>query len=211
MPPKVPPQSDALYLLAVATMGESMVLMLSNRDTAATILRYLALLCEQIWAGGSASSLEALLAAPEYTAAAAMLRAGVVRPLDGVRRSAQEVRPGLYISGKGPPMQPTLCRHLGITHILRCFAKQEKTEPPTSSKTSSACLWASMGGAWSSSRGERILPAPIAVSYTHLRAHETPEHLVCRLLLEKKKNNNQQTIPHNKHTVTAQPTQIITY
>eukprot|EP00658_Telonema_sp_P-2_P017467 TRINITY_DN16788_c0_g1_i2.p2 TRINITY_DN16788_c0_g1~~TRINITY_DN16788_c0_g1_i2.p2 ORF type:complete len:117 (+),score=2.61 TRINITY_DN16788_c0_g1_i2:517-867(+) len=28
----------------------------------------------------------------------------------------------------------------------------------------------------------------LAVSYTHLRAHETPEHLVCRLLLEKKKN-----------------------
>src|SRR5678815_3042916 len=26
---------------------------------------------------------------------------------------------------------------------------------------------------------------PSAVSYTHLRAHETPEHLVCRLLLEK--------------------------
>eukprot|EP00658_Telonema_sp_P-2_P058542 TRINITY_DN47039_c0_g1_i1.p2 TRINITY_DN47039_c0_g1~~TRINITY_DN47039_c0_g1_i1.p2 ORF type:complete len:106 (-),score=19.80 TRINITY_DN47039_c0_g1_i1:91-408(-) len=25
------------------------------------------------------------------------------------------------------------------------------------------------------------------VSYTHLRAHETPEHLVCSLLLEKKK------------------------
>src|SRR5678815_4259229 len=24
------------------------------------------------------------------------------------------------------------------------------------------------------------------VSYTHLRAHETPEHLVCRLLLEKR-------------------------
>ena len=30
-----------------------------------------------------------------------------------------------------------------------------------------------------------------AVSYTHLRAHETPEHLVCRLLLEKKKYNQQ--------------------
>src|SRR5678816_163310 len=27
----------------------------------------------------------------------------------------------------------------------------------------------------------------IPVSYTHLRAHETPEHFVCRLLLEKKK------------------------
>ena len=30
--------------------------------------------------------------------------------------------------------------------------------------------------------------AYMAVSYTHLRAHETPEHIVCRLLLEKKKN-----------------------
>ena len=30
-------------------------------------------------------------------------------------------------------------------------------------------------------------PGTAAVSYTHLRAHETPEHLVCRLLLEKKK------------------------
>src|SRR5678815_5710237 len=29
-------------------------------------------------------------------------------------------------------------------------------------------------------RGRSITP----VSYTHLRAHETPEHLVCRLLLE---------------------------
>eukprot|EP00658_Telonema_sp_P-2_P033965 TRINITY_DN24838_c0_g1_i6.p1 TRINITY_DN24838_c0_g1~~TRINITY_DN24838_c0_g1_i6.p1 ORF type:complete len:102 (+),score=26.07 TRINITY_DN24838_c0_g1_i6:133-438(+) len=29
------------------------------------------------------------------------------------------------------------------------------------------------------------------VSYTHLRAHETPEHLVCRLLLEKKKKKNE--------------------
>eukprot|EP00658_Telonema_sp_P-2_P019451 TRINITY_DN17683_c0_g1_i5.p1 TRINITY_DN17683_c0_g1~~TRINITY_DN17683_c0_g1_i5.p1 ORF type:complete len:112 (+),score=41.55 TRINITY_DN17683_c0_g1_i5:30-365(+) len=34
---------------------------------------------------------------------------------------------------------------------------------------------------------EKIYPVLNAVSYTHLRAHETPEHLVCRLLLEKKK------------------------
>src|SRR5674536_389885 len=36
---------------------------------------------------------------------------------------------------------------------------------------------------------ERILDGSecLPVSYTHLRAHETPEHLVCRLLLEKKK------------------------
>ena len=31
------------------------------------------------------------------------------------------------------------------------------------------------------------IPAPKAVSYTHLRAHETDSYLVCRLLLEKKK------------------------
>src|SRR5678816_4730714 len=31
---------------------------------------------------------------------------------------------------------------------------------------------------------ERARHGPGAVSYTHLRAHETPEQLVCRLLLE---------------------------
>eukprot|EP00658_Telonema_sp_P-2_P014734 TRINITY_DN1561_c0_g1_i12.p1 TRINITY_DN1561_c0_g1~~TRINITY_DN1561_c0_g1_i12.p1 ORF type:complete len:138 (+),score=30.74 TRINITY_DN1561_c0_g1_i12:537-950(+) len=36
----------------------------------------------------------------------------------------------------------------------------------------------------------RILRSRTPVSYTHLRAHETPEHLVCRLLLEKKKKKN---------------------
>ena len=40
--------------------------------------------------------------------------------------------------------------------------------------------------------------ASASVSYTHLRAHETPEHLVCRLLLEKKKTYTyQQDICHN--------------
>ena len=32
-----------------------------------------------------------------------------------------------------------------------------------------------------------LLDSIMAVSYTHLRAHETREDLVCRLLLEKKK------------------------
>eukprot|EP00657_Telonema_sp_P-1_P007530 TRINITY_DN27475_c0_g1_i1.p1 TRINITY_DN27475_c0_g1~~TRINITY_DN27475_c0_g1_i1.p1 ORF type:complete len:143 (+),score=44.10 TRINITY_DN27475_c0_g1_i1:87-515(+) len=32
-----------------------------------------------------------------------------------------------------------------------------------------------------------VLASPMAVSYTHLRAHETVLDLVCRLLLEKKK------------------------
>src|SRR5678816_4615979 len=34
-------------------------------------------------------------------------------------------------------------------------------------------------------RARMVLAGTPAVSYTHLRAHETPEHLVCRLLLEK--------------------------
>src|SRR5665254_20283 len=34
---------------------------------------------------------------------------------------------------------------------------------------------------------QKIEHKPDTVSYTHLRAHETPEHLVCRLLLAKKK------------------------
>ena len=40
-----------------------------------------------------------------------------------------------------------------------------------------------------------------AVSYTHLRAHETPEHLVCRLLLEKKKYIHEHTCDytHARH------------
>src|SRR5665254_22613 len=39
-----------------------------------------------------------------------------------------------------------------------------------------------------------------AVSYTHLRAHETPEQLVCRLLLEKK-NNGGSTIVFNEYKI----------
>ena len=35
-----------------------------------------------------------------------------------------------------------------------------------------------------------VLPILNAVSYTHLRAHETVLDLVCRLLLEKKKNTS---------------------
>ena len=34
------------------------------------------------------------------------------------------------------------------------------------------------------------LATPLAVSYTHLRAHETVLDLVCRLLLEKKNKKN---------------------
>ena len=39
----------------------------------------------------------------------------------------------------------------------------------------------------------RTVAMVVAVSYTHLRAHETVLDLVCRLLLEKKNNNNPKT------------------
>ena len=38
--------------------------------------------------------------------------------------------------------------------------------------------------------GLLVTASLIPVSYTHLRAHETRHDLVCRLLLEKKKNKN---------------------
>ena len=47
-------------------------------------------------------------------------------------------------------------------------------------------------------RASEIVRAQMTpVSYTHLRAHETPEHLVCRLLLEKKKH----TFPHTVYNI----------
>eukprot|EP00658_Telonema_sp_P-2_P075471 TRINITY_DN65021_c0_g1_i1.p1 TRINITY_DN65021_c0_g1~~TRINITY_DN65021_c0_g1_i1.p1 ORF type:complete len:142 (-),score=14.62 TRINITY_DN65021_c0_g1_i1:73-498(-) len=48
-----------------------------------------------------------------------------------------------------------------------------------------ACRWG---------RRDRLILHLTPVSYTHLRAHETPEHLVCRLLLEKKKKTNDHNI-----------------
>ena len=43
-----------------------------------------------------------------------------------------------------------------------------------------------------------VSAALVAVSYTHLRAHETGRNLVCRLLLEKKKKNNKNKQPRHK-------------
>ena len=46
------------------------------------------------------------------------------------------------------------------------------------------------GGRGDGERGEAFAAA---VSYTHLRAHETVLELVCRLLLEKKKKKEEET------------------
>ena len=46
------------------------------------------------------------------------------------------------------------------------------------------------------------------VSYTHLRAHETPEHLVCRLLLEKKNNQKVHIVNYDQLYITRHPAYI---
>src|SRR5450756_2689927 len=53
-------------------------------------------------------------------------------------------------------------------------------------------------------RADRLLDplgqqSKVAVSYTHLRAHETRHDIVCRLLLEKKKKTKT-TINQTQHT-----------
>src|SRR5678815_5742672 len=68
------------------------------------------------------------------------------------------------------PPRSTLDRSSAASDVY----KRQGPCPPLMRRAAAA--WAHSPARW---------PAP--VSYTHLRAHETPEHLVCRLLLEKKK------------------------
>ena len=52
---------------------------------------------------------------------------------------------------------------------------------------------------------EVLSASRLAVSYTHLRAHETGRNLVCRLLLEKKKKNSQKNrMPSSDCTIRQQ-------
>eukprot|EP00658_Telonema_sp_P-2_P001910 TRINITY_DN10707_c0_g1_i1.p1 TRINITY_DN10707_c0_g1~~TRINITY_DN10707_c0_g1_i1.p1 ORF type:complete len:327 (-),score=81.25 TRINITY_DN10707_c0_g1_i1:71-1051(-) len=54
---------------------------------------------------------------------------------------------------------------------------ERESSPPVNNPSTSTTLPATI----------KAVRQRLPVSYTHLRAHETPEHLVCRLLLEKKK------------------------
>src|SRR5674536_44179 len=62
---------------------------------------------------------------------------------------------------------------------IACLRQRRHRPPGSAAVCGGALHW-----------GESVqLLGGAAVSYTHLRAHETPEHLVCRLLLERKKKN----------------------
>src|SRR5674536_387407 len=71
-----------------------------------------------------------------------------------------------------------------------CAALVELTVTARMPARSAASIWLRI----SASSGETITVGPAPVSYTHLRAHETPEHLVCRLLLEKQKKKDKEKI-----------------
>eukprot|EP00658_Telonema_sp_P-2_P054165 TRINITY_DN4310_c0_g1_i2.p1 TRINITY_DN4310_c0_g1~~TRINITY_DN4310_c0_g1_i2.p1 ORF type:complete len:239 (-),score=43.56 TRINITY_DN4310_c0_g1_i2:13-729(-) len=90
----------------------------------------------------------------------------------------------------------TACmRSLPVKDVLQpyiswiCFLNKKATDPwcnhSTAMTHSNPLSWPHLLYAPAAENGH--WPTPLPVSYTHLRAHETPEHLVCRLLLEKKK------------------------
>src|SRR5665648_1214820 len=58
--------------------------------------------------------------------------------------------------------------------------------PSTSPAHPAASSAATANVAAAVQRRASVIDVPLAVSYTHLRAHETRHDLVCRLLLEKK-------------------------
>src|SRR5450756_2959096 len=81
--------------------------------------------------------------------------------------------------------KPFWPQHTSEESIMVRRARRSENDQLTGLKTGSSVT---KGFAEGVRRGETH---PEAVSYTHLRAHETRHDLVCRLLLEKKKTKNQ--------------------
>jgi len=78
------------------------------------------------------------------------------------------------VSGPVGVLTPGVPVYAGLVETARTADRQGLTYGAASLREASSFLRTT------------LLPAA-PVSYTHLRAHETPEHIVCRLLLEKKK------------------------
>eukprot|EP00658_Telonema_sp_P-2_P041536 TRINITY_DN29726_c0_g1_i1.p1 TRINITY_DN29726_c0_g1~~TRINITY_DN29726_c0_g1_i1.p1 ORF type:complete len:283 (+),score=66.11 TRINITY_DN29726_c0_g1_i1:110-958(+) len=78
----------------------------------------------------------------------------------------------------------------GVLYRKRFFP--DKTLSENLLKAPEAAMWVDddfIGGVAGVQKVNKMAVPYSPVSYTHLRAHETPEHLVCRLLLEKKKKH----------------------
>src|SRR5450756_324290 len=104
----------------------------------------------------------------------------------GTRSSSRSLRP-ISITSPGTRQRHHPTVDMGYrTRYLQMAARMRARF----SKTYSPGSWASSSSTWMRAMwfGTR------SVSYTHLRAHETRHDLVCRLLLEKKKNYS-----HTRH------------
>ena len=88
----------------------------------------------------------------------------IVLRLSGTGTVGATVR--LYLERYVPPTGDLNQETQAALHVLKCIADKVAEITTTLDRTK-----------------------PTAVSYTHLRAHETKANLVCRLLLEKKKKN----------------------
>ena len=85
---------------------------------------------------------------------------------DGISVSADWTGPLMVIEDSGAQVSPTSGSFTG-----KIDEGSSAANPPNTTPTGDYASWS----------------ITIPVSYTHLRAHETREDLVCRLLLEKKK------------------------
>eukprot|EP00658_Telonema_sp_P-2_P025395 TRINITY_DN20225_c0_g2_i3.p1 TRINITY_DN20225_c0_g2~~TRINITY_DN20225_c0_g2_i3.p1 ORF type:complete len:445 (-),score=63.27 TRINITY_DN20225_c0_g2_i3:54-1388(-) len=125
--------------------------------------------------------------------------------LGGVSSSAGQIMQAAVVSRLASFAYPTTASLKGATTRVASDDDQQQyttPSPPQSSSTSAAMMAATiacrrLAACVVGDEYERTqvftcsilshVSRPKPVSYTHLRAHETPEHLVCRLLLEKKK------------------------
>ena len=75
-----------------------------------------------------------------------------------------------------------------IFHAFLSWHGYRKEAAKTTKKMAVQCF--QDRGSWQSLNLAQGALYIITVSYTHLRAHETPEHIVCRLLHEKKNSTS---------------------
>src|SRR5678816_10631 len=115
--------------------------------------------------------------APAFTSHAMKAMSATSNAVPAASAPNRAVSP-LAISPSDAPIKSEIA---DVTEIAVCRELQnsQKTRPPNKHAYSPASGFRLASEASPSPAGSRYA----AVSYTHLRAHETPEHLVCRLLL----------------------------
>ena len=109
-----------------------------------------------------AELMDALLAKADVAGYRSFFYGDTEETLNRLAAAVKEKYPGHVVAGTlSPPFRPVAPEE-DEEHVRRINAARPDV------------LWVGLG-------------TPKPVSYTHLRAHETPEQLVCRLMLEKKK------------------------